>query len=152
MEKIEIDQTDEKILHVLQSDARLSYRQVGRKCGVSAATAMTRIKKLEKTGVIEGYTVRINHEKLGYDLTTITELTMTKGENRLVKVEKEISNYPGVCSLYNITGSADGLVVAKFKNRRELSNFTKKVLSIDFVERTNTHIVLSTMKEDMNVL
>ena len=152
MEKTEIDQTDEKILHVLRSDARLSYRQVGRKSGVSAATAMTRIKKLEKAGVIEGYTVRINHEKLGYDLTTITELTMSKGENRLGKVEKEISNYPGVCSLYNVTGTADGLVVAKFKNRRELSTFTKKLLSIDFVERTNTHIVLSTMKEDMNIL
>jgi DNA-binding Lrp family transcriptional regulator len=152
MEKIEVDQTDEKILNSLRSDARLSYRQVGKNCGVSAATAMIRIKKLEKSGVIEGYTVRINHEKLGYDLTAITELTMAKGENRLLKVEKEISNYPGVCALYNITGSADGLVVAKFKNRRELSSFTRKTLSIDFVERTNTHIVLSTLKEDMNAL
>jgi DNA-binding Lrp family transcriptional regulator len=113
---------------------------------------MTRIKKLLKAGVIEGYTVRINHQKLGYDLTTITELTLTKGENRLAKVENEISDYPGVCSLYNITGTADGLVVAKFKNRTELSNFTKKLLSIDSVQRTNTHIVLFTMKEDMNVL
>jgi DNA-binding Lrp family transcriptional regulator len=68
-----------------------------------------------------------------------------------MKVEKEISSYPGVCSLYNITGSADGLVVAKFKNRNELSNFTKRLLSIDYVERTNTHIVLSTMKEDLNI-
>jgi DNA-binding Lrp family transcriptional regulator len=151
MEIIHIDQTDVKILHALQSDARLSYRQVARKCGISAATAMLRIKKLEKNGVIERYTLQINHEKLGYDLTTITELTITKGENRLMKIEKEISNYPGVCSLYNITGSADGLVVAKFKDRNELSNFTKRLLSIDYVERTNTHIVLSTMKEDINI-
>jgi len=151
MEIIHIDQTDVKILHALQSDARLSYRQVAKECGISAATAMIRIKKLEKTGVIERYTVQINHERLGYDLTTITELTITEGENRLMKIEKEISNYPGVCSLYNITGSADGLVVAKFKNRNELSNFTKRLLSIDYVERTNTHIVLSTMKEDLNI-
>jgi len=151
MEITHIDQTDVKILHALKSDARLSYRQVAKECGISAATAMIRIKKLEKTGVIERYTVQINHERLGYDLTTITELTITKGENRLMKVEKEISSYPGVCSLYNITGSADGLVVAKFKNRNELSNFTKRLLSIDYVERTNTHIVLSTMKEDLNI-
>jgi DNA-binding Lrp family transcriptional regulator len=149
---IGIDQTDVKILQALHSNARLSYRQVAQKCGISAATAMTRIKKLEETGVIEGYTIRIDHEKLGYDLTVITELTVTKGEDRFVKVEKEISNYPGVCLLYNITGSADGLVLAKFRNRKELSKFTKKLLSIDYVERTNTHIVLSTMKEDINML
>jgi DNA-binding Lrp family transcriptional regulator len=147
-----IDQTDVKILQALRSNARLSYRQVAQKCGISAATAMTRIKKLEETGVIEGYTLRVDHEKLGYDLTVVTELTVTKGEDRFLKVEREISNYPGVCLLYNITGSADGLVVAKFRNRKELSKFTKKLLSIDYVERTNTHIVLSTMKEDMNML
>jgi len=113
---------------------------------------MTRIKRLEETGVIQGYTLRIDYEKLGYDLTVITELTITKGEDRFVKLEKEISNYPGVCLLYNVTGSADGLVVAKFKNRRELSKFTKKLLLIDYVERTNTHIVLSTMREDLNML
>lgn len=150
MEKLEIDRTDVKVLHVLQSDARLSYRQVARKSGISAATVMTRIKKLEKMGIIEGYTLRINHEKLGYDLTAITELTIPKGE--MWKVEKQISNYPGVCSIYNITGPADGIVVGKFRNRRELNEFTKWLLSIDLVERTNTHIVLSTMKEDWNVL
>ena len=147
-----VDQTDVQILRALLSDARLSYRRVAERCGISAATAMTRIKKLEKMGVIEGYTLRIDHEKLGYDITTITELTIAKGENRLMNVEKGISNCPGVCSLYNITGSADGVVVAKFRNRTELSKFTKKLLSIDGVERTNTHIVLSTIKEDINIL
>ncbi len=150
MEKTEIDQTDVKLLRVLQSDARLSYRQVARKCGVSASTAMTRIRILEKMGLIEGYTLRMNHEKLGYDLTAITEVTISKGA--IWKVAKEISNYPGVCLFYNITGQADGIVIAKFKNRSELNDFTKWILSMDFIERTNTHICLSTIKEDLNIL
>ena len=150
MEKLEVDQTDVKLLRALQSDARLSYRQVAKRCGLSASTAMTRIRGLEKMGVIEGYTLRLNYEKLGYDITAITEVTISKGA--IWKEANEISNHPGVCLFYNITGQADGIIVAKFKNRSELNDFTKWLLSKGFIERTNTHICLSTIKEDLNIL
>jgi DNA-binding Lrp family transcriptional regulator len=150
MQESPVDKTDVKIIQTLVSDARLSYRQVGKKSGVSAATAMVRIKKLEKAGIIEGYTVRLNHEKLGYELTTATEIVVSKG--KLMEVAKEISDYPGVCCVYNITGLSDGLIMAKFKNRSEMSNFTKWMLSLPLIERTNTHVVLTTAKEDLSLL
>lgn len=150
MEEIPVDKTDVRIIQTLLSDARLSYRQVGRRCGVSAATAMIRIKKLEKATIIQGYTARLNHEKLGYQLTTATEIVVSKG--KMMEVAKQISDYPGVCCVYNITGLSDGLVIAKFKNRDELSNFTKWMLSLPLIERTNTHVVLTTAKEDLSLL
>jgi DNA-binding Lrp family transcriptional regulator len=67
-------------------------------------------------------------------------------------VEKIISKYPNVCAIYDITGLTDMIIVAKFRNRKDLSNFVKKDLSMSFVERTNTHIVFITVKEDFRIL
>jgi DNA-binding Lrp family transcriptional regulator len=53
-----------------------------------------------------------------------------------------------VCAVSDITGLTDMIVVAKFRNRKELSNFVKKDISLPYVERTNTHVVLITVKED----
>jgi len=44
------------------------------------------------------------------------------------------------------------MVIAKFRNRKELSDFTKSLLSMPFIERTNTHVVLTTVKEDFRLL
>ncbi|MFY9872197.1 MAG: Lrp/AsnC ligand binding domain-containing protein, partial [Candidatus Nitrosopolaris sp.] len=63
-------------------------------------------------------------------------------------VEKHIAKFPNVCAVYDITGLTDMIVVAKFKNRAQLSNFVKKDLALPYVERTNTHVVLITVKED----
>jgi len=92
----------------------------------------------------------LNHEKLGYELTVITEITVSKG--KLVEVEKEVASIPNVCCVYDITGLTDAIVIAKFKGRRELSNFTKKLLRLPYIERTNTHVVLTTIKEDLRIL
>jgi DNA-binding Lrp family transcriptional regulator len=86
---------------------------------------------------------------LGYDLTALTEIIVSKG--KLLEMEREIAKLPGVCAVYDITGATDGMVVAKFKDREELSRFTKSLLAMPFVERTNTHVVLTTVKEDFRL-
>ena len=88
----------------------------------------------------------MNQEKLGYDLTVVTEITVSKG--KLLEVEQEIAKIPNVCAVYDVTGLTDAMVIVKSKNRKELSDFTKSVLAMPFVERTNTHLVLTTVKED----
>lgn len=141
-----MDETDFKILKKLLSDARMSYRKVAEEIGVSAPTVLARVDKLESDGVIRSYAALLDHEKLGYDLTAIIEITATKG--KIVDLERQIAKFPNVCAVYDITGLTDMVVVAKFKNRKELSNFVKKDLSLPSVERTNTHLVLITVKED----
>ena len=145
-----LDETDVRILKVLTVDARLSSRQIAKQCNVSIGTALSRIKKMENEGVIKAYTALLDHEKLGYELTVVTEITVSKG--RLLEIENEIAGLPNVCCVYDLTGLADAAIIAKFKNREELSRFTKRLLSLPHVERTNTHVVLTTVKEDFRLV
>jgi DNA-binding Lrp family transcriptional regulator len=146
---MELDETDVKILKALTVDARLSSRQIARQCGVSIGTVLSRIKKLEDEGIIKGYSALLDQEKLGYELTVVSEITVSKG--RLLEMENEIAKLPNVCCVYDLTGLIDAVIIAKFKNREELSKFTKRLLSLPYVERTNTHVVLTTIKEDFRL-
>jgi DNA-binding Lrp family transcriptional regulator len=145
-----MDETDVKILKKVLSDARLSYRKIAEEIGVSPPTVLTRMQRLESNHIIKSYSAVLDHEKLGYDLTAIIELTAVKG--KITEVEKHISKFPNVCAVYDITGLTDMIIVAKFRNRKDLSDFVKKDLSLPFVDRTNSHIVLVTVKEDFRFL
>jgi DNA-binding Lrp family transcriptional regulator len=145
-----LDEIDVRILKKLVSDARLSYRNIAEQIGVSPPTVLNRVEKLEKSKIIKSYSALLDHEKLGYDLTAIIEVTAIK--NKIVDVEKVLSKFENVCAIYDITGLTDMIIVAKFRNRKELSNFVKKELSIPYVQRTNTHLVFLTVKEDFRLL
>jgi Lrp/AsnC family leucine-responsive transcriptional regulator len=141
-----LDDLDRTILKELMTDARQSFRDLSKKTQTSVVTVSQRVKKLEKAGVIKGYSAQVSQESLGYEITTVTEVTVSKG--KVLEVEKEISKLPHVCAVYDVTGIEDSMVIAKIRNRSELSDFTKAVLAIPHVERTNTHVVLNTPKED----
>jgi DNA-binding Lrp family transcriptional regulator len=145
-----LNETDMKILQVLLEDARFSSRQIAKKVGVSVGTVLSRIKRMEEDGLIKGYSVIMNHERLGYELTVVMEVTVSKG--RLVEMENEIAKIPNVCSVYDVTGLTDAFIIAKFKTREELGRFTKRLLALPYIERTNTHVVLTTVKEDFRLL
>lgn len=141
-----MDDTDVRILKRLLHDARMSYRKVAEEIGVSPPTVLARVDKLEKKGIIKSYSAMLDHEKLGYDLTAIIDITATKG--KIFDLEKQIAKFPNVCAVYDTTGLTDMTIVAKFRSRAELSDFVKRDLSLPYVERTNTHVVLVTVKED----
>ena len=147
---MELNETDVKILQGLLEDARCSSRQIAKKVGVSVGTVLARIKRMEREGIIKSYSALLDHEKLGYELTVVTEITVSKG--RLVETEKEIAKIPKVCSVYDVTGLTDAVIIAKFKGREELGQFTKRLLALPYIERTNTHVVLTMVKEDFRLL
>ncbi len=144
-----LDETDEKILRHLLVDARQSARQLALKLGMSTVTVLSRIKKLEKEKIIRGYTTIIDHEKIGYSLTAIIEIVAKN--DKVVDIEETISKFENVCGVYDVTGSTDTIIVAKFKERQELSKFVKKLAAIPNAENTNTHVVLNTAKEDFRL-
>lgn len=146
----EIDEVDRRILLELILDSRSSNRGIATKLHLSTVTVINRIRRLEKLGIVRSYTAFLDHERLGYELTVITELTVSKG--KLLEMEQAIAKIPSVCAVYDVTGLTDAIVIGKFKNREELSKFTKSLLTMPFVERTNTHIVLTTVKEDFRLL
>ena len=144
-----LDETDEKILKNLLVDARQSARQLALKLGMSTVTILSRMKKLEKEKIIRGYTTIIDHEKIGYSLTAIIEIIAKN--DKVVEIEDEIAKFENVCGVYDITGSTDTIIIAKFKQRKGLSRFVKEIATIPNVENTITHVVLNTAKEDFRL-
>jgi DNA-binding Lrp family transcriptional regulator len=150
VERVHIDETDRRILSELLRDCRRSYRAIARRADISVGTVLSRIRRMEKSGIIRGYTAILDQEKLGYQLTVLTEITVSKG--KLIEMEQAISKIGGTCAVYDVTGLTDAVVIAKFHSRDELSKFTKSLLAMPFVDRTNTHVVLTTVKEDFRLL
>jgi DNA-binding Lrp family transcriptional regulator len=147
---LDLDEIDSKILRQVLKDARMSYRKIADEIDMSPPTVLSRVQKLEKEKIIKSYSALVDHEKLGYDLTAVIEVTAVKG--KITEVQKHISKFPNVCAVYDITGLTDIIVVAKFKNRKDLSDFVKKEMSLPYVERTNTRMVLVTVKEDFGFI
>ncbi|MBU0536621.1 MAG: Lrp/AsnC family transcriptional regulator [Nanoarchaeota archaeon] len=142
------DKTDLNIINALLENSRLSYRQVCKKVGVSVATAMHRIKNLEKEGVIKKYTAQLNYEKLGYDIVSIIDIKISKG--KLALMEKKIASHENVIACYDVTGDFDSQIIVRFRNRKSLDAFLKKIQTYEFVERTRTNLVLNVVKEQQN--
>jgi DNA-binding Lrp family transcriptional regulator len=141
-----IDVYDEKILGVLLDNAKASFREIAKKTGLSVATALNRVRRLEKEGIIKGYSAVIDYEKLGYDVPVMIQLRVSKG--KLFEVEQLIAKHPNVTTVYDHTGASDALIVARFRNRRSMDAFIKKIQSYEFVERTETQLILNTIKEE----
>ena len=143
---MELDETDKKILNVIVSNSRLSFRQIAKKIGVSVATVMHHINKLEKEKIIEKYSAKLDYEKIGYDVEILIEIRISKG--RLLDVEKKIAVHPNVFAIYDVTGTFDAVILARFKTRRQMDSFLKKIQTYEFVERTETKLILKTIKEE----
>ena len=147
---MDVDEKDTQILKYLLTDARQSARQLSHRLGVSTVTMISRIKKLEEKNIIKGYCARLDHELLGYDITAIIEIKTTQG--KMLEIENKIAKQENIIAVYDITGDADTLVVAKFRDRTSLSIFVKKLSAISNVKNTVTHIVLNTIKEDNRLI
>ena len=144
-----IDEIDLRIINLLQEDSRLSFNKIAHKLGISVGTALNRVKGLEDEGVLKGYTVIVDPNKVGYGLTAII-LIQAEGKH-LLDVENEVAKINNVISVYDITGDFDFVVLARFKNREGLNTFIKHLLTVPYVKRTVTNVALNVIKEDIRV-
>ncbi len=145
-----IDEVDRKILKFLIWDARLSYREIARQAKLSTTTVIERLKKMRTNGVIKGYSANLDPRKLGYELSAIIELVAPK--LNLMRAMEEITELPNVYAAYHTTGDIDAIIIAKFKSVEELQKFLAGLYDKLDIQRSETRIVLSTLKEDFRVL
>jgi len=142
-----LDETDKKILEIINEDARTPYRQISRDLDISVGTVHNRVDKMIKTGAIKKFAPIMDHGKLGYTLTSIIGVRVKGG--KLQNWENKTSFHKNVLGIYDVTGEYDAFLVAKFKDTEELDKFIKDLLKESGVERTYTQIVLNVVKEDM---
>jgi len=132
---MEIDALNRHILSVLLDDSRLSYRQIAKKVGVSAATVMNRVKELEKT-IIKKYTTILDFEKLGYEF-----LGEYKDNSYIIKTPKgeEENLMKELTEKYSQFFEKSSLRYSKLDKRFEfIANLENLVQNLDeSVEKTN---------------
>ncbi len=145
---IALDDIDKEILNLLNEDGRMSYRKISRKLDVSIGTVHNRIEKLMKTGVIKKFVPVIDHDKLGYKLTTVIGVRVKGGV--LLNWEDKTAYHKNVLCLYDVTGEFDAIMITKFKDTDDLDEFIKGLLKERDTQRTNTQTVLNIVKEDFN--
>ena len=148
MKEKKIEDLDLDLLKILSEDGRRSHRSIAKDLDKSHLTIKKHVVELEDEDIIKGYSVNINYEKLGYDFIALIELTISKGE--MLKVEEQIGNEPNVFAVYDITGTYDAVILARFKSRQELNKLVKKINSYEYIVITNTHLVLNIVKEGTN--
>ena len=104
-----LDDTGWKLLQALQSNARLSYTELGQRVGLSSPAVTERIHKLEEAGIITGYHAQIDFEKVGLPVTAIVQIDEVGWQSTAARIAK-VEQIPEVVELYRTTGG-DSMIV-----------------------------------------
>ena len=145
----DLDEIDRNILKILQVDARKSYREIQTQLGISIGTIHNRIAKLKKNKVIEGYTLRLNNEKLGYKLSFLIRINCAgKFTEEILENLKEI---PEVCSIFHTTGEQSAALICRFKESEDVHTFIRELNQKENITRTNSNMILKEYKNSSYV-
>jgi len=147
---MELNDKDSELLRCLNKNGKASQRELAGLTGLALGTVSNHLKSLEKKNIIRGYLPDINPENVGFTLTSTINLRIAKG--KIMEVQASIAKHPRVYAVYDITGEWDSLVLARFKDREEMDQFIKTVLSQKNIERTSTSLVLNNVKEEPRII
>ena len=141
-----IDQTDWKLLTELEADARQSFSELGRKVGLSQPATAERVKALESAGIIRGYRVDIDREKLGYSITAFIRME-TEGD-KCYGLQRVVAKLPEVLECHRVTGEGSYMIQAAVRSVTHLEALIDRLLPFG---SPTTSIVLSTPLSLRNV-
>ncbi len=144
-----MDKIDQKILRALQADGRASLQDIGKAAGLSASPCWERIRKMEHSGVIEGFTVRLNAQALGLHDTVLVQLTLdSHTDNTLEKFGETLAAIPEVVEAYLVSGEYDYLLRVAVKDTRDYERLLReKLYKIKGIRHSKSSFVLRTLKK-----
>jgi Lrp/AsnC family leucine-responsive transcriptional regulator len=142
-----LDELDCKLLRELQVDCR-SLQEIADKISTPVSTLHYRVKKLEKDGVIKGYSAILDPNKVGFQFLTIIHVIAHHGPS-FEDLAYQIADTKGVMNVYWTYGDVDFFVVARARSQDEYNRIVRKIMNIDGVQRTNSHVVAKVVKEEM---
>ena len=136
---------DEALLSLLREDARASTAQIARRLGLSRTTVQSRIERLERSGVVAGYTVRVADEFERDRIRALILLTVLP--KQMQAVVAALKTMPELRSLQSVSGPWDLVAVAVVPTIGEMDELTDRIGAVPGVERTTSSLVLSTKFE-----
>ena len=147
----ELDDTDLRILDMLQDDCRSALARIGEHVGLSAPSVLERIKKLEAAGVITGYHAALDAHRLGLDVTAFIGV-ITSQPDLIGGLESRLVALDGVLECHHVTGEYTLLLKTKTADTSSLEKLITQIRSLDGVTRTETTVVLSTHAEGLRLV
>jgi Lrp/AsnC family leucine-responsive transcriptional regulator len=147
-----MDTTDERLVTLLQQNARATQAELAKEIGLSQPATYGRIKKLEETGVITGYAARVDATKLGKDVTAFVGVSI-EHPKYFEAFAKKVLAHPDVLECHRVAGQDSYLLKVKTQNTASLDRLlVEQLRTITGVTRTHTTIVLASVKEETTVL
>ena len=140
-----IDNIDTLILNELIKNARESASNIANSIGMSIPAVTERIKKLQDSGVIKGYNVLIDNQKIGMDVSAFITI-ISESSAFFEEVVKEADINPNVISCYTTTGSGSHILLVGTENTASLEKLLRDIQSWPGVKRTETQLILSSYK------
>jgi DNA-binding Lrp family transcriptional regulator len=145
---LRLDPIDQRIIALLQEDARSSYSEIGERVALSAPAVKRRVDRLRSNGVIRGYTALIDPGAVGWTTEAFVELFCT-GRTSPQQIRAAAKRHPAVVGAYTISGEADALVHLRAVDMAGLEEALEKLRAEPFVTSTRSMIVLSRLVESL---
>lgn len=143
-----LDQTDLSIIELLTENAKLGNKEVAAKIGLTVTPTYERIKRLERIGLIKGYTLVLNKSMIGKGLKVQCLVSLKEHHLDLLEsFEDRIVHFEEVSECYHIAGDYDYILVIEVKDMEEYQLFLKeKLASIPSISNVQSSFVMSTVK------
>lgn len=145
---IYFDETDAKILSILQGEGRISNRDLADHINLSPPATLMRVRRLEEMGIIAGYVALLGRERLGYDMVCFVSVTLQMHQlEQVERFRQAVQAMPQVLECHHVTGDHDYLLKVVVQNRQDLERFVMAVLTpIQGISRIQTSLVLNEIK------
>lgn len=144
--KHQLDHIDEQIIKLLHENARTPLKTIASKVFLSSPAVSARIERLEASGIISGYTARVNASELGYNIKAFINLKINPGQKK--DFYPYIKNCNNVIECNCVTGDYAMLIEVMFKSTEELDHFIGELQTFG---STKTQIVFSTSVENRGI-
>ncbi|KAA3630930.1 MAG: winged helix-turn-helix transcriptional regulator [Bacteroidetes bacterium] len=137
-----LDDLDKKILSILMENAKRAYSEIGQQLYVSGGTIHVRMKKMEEMGLVKGYNLVVDHNKLGYDIVAFLGIYLDKS-SLFDEVSDELKKIPEVVGAHYTTGQYSIFAKIVCRDTNHLKDLLHdKIQKINGVQRTETFISL----------
>jgi Lrp/AsnC family transcriptional regulator, leucine-responsive regulatory protein len=137
----QLDHFDTRILALLQADARLTMAELSRRINLSQPATTERVRKLESSGIVQGYRAVVDAQALGFNIRALVRI----GRSNFDKVKKLLEKTPEVRTAHNITGEDSWLIEITVRDVAHLDAVISKFCDLG---ETSTSIVLNTIARD----
>jgi Lrp/AsnC family leucine-responsive transcriptional regulator len=145
-----LDKIDHQLIILLQEDSSRTIKQLAAELNLTNTPVYERIKRLEKTGVIEGYRAEINAEKVGKELLIFSHVSLKEhSKEYLLNFETKIAGLTEVIECYHVSGEHDYLLKVLVDNMKGYRNFlTEKLAKIKNIGNVHSSFVVEEIKKD----